>query len=152
MGWREDRAQRVLDRRARLNRLDNVARHHRERAEARWRAGYIIPARITQALDLRSLYGPEVDAALGVEEPTVDRWEAGELYPTWEQVVALADLTGLGERWFTDDVPWQHLTSLFICDRSKRSGSPVVVLDPPILRSSRLALSEHYDRLTAETS
>jgi hypothetical protein len=40
------------------------------------------------------LEGPEVDIACGAKEPDVDRWEEGELYPTWEQLVLLAELTG----------------------------------------------------------
>jgi transcriptional regulator with XRE-family HTH domain len=51
------------------------------------------PERITAALDIRGLYGPEVDEALGGEEPMVDEWESGERVPTKEQVRALARLT-----------------------------------------------------------
>lgn len=58
-----------------------------------WAAGQVIPYRITMALDQLELYGPEVDTACGVEEPAVDMWEAGTLYPTWEQLCALATLT-----------------------------------------------------------
>lgn len=53
------------------------------------------PARITAALDAAGLWGPEVDRACGVEEPTVDLWEAGELVPTPDQVRALAKLCGV---------------------------------------------------------
>ncbi len=60
----------------------------------------LIPARITQALDLRQLYGPEVDEACDAVEPDVDRWEAGELYPTWEQVLLLAKLTDFPPKYF----------------------------------------------------
>lgn len=69
-------------------------------AHALWAEGKLIPHRITMALDLRKLYGPEVDAACGAAEPDVDRWEAGELYPTWEQLKLLSDLTGLLPKWF----------------------------------------------------
>jgi transcriptional regulator with XRE-family HTH domain len=58
------------------------------------------PERITMALDLRELYGPEVDQALGGEEPMVDEWESGERVPTLEQVRALAEMTGFGVRFF----------------------------------------------------
>lgn len=37
--------------------------------------------------------GEWVDVACGVQEPAVDRWEAGLLYPTWEQLCKLAVLT-----------------------------------------------------------
>lgn len=58
------------------------------------------PERITQALDLRELYGPEVDEALGGEEPMVDEWESGARIPTLEQIQALAELTGFSVRYF----------------------------------------------------
>ena len=64
-----------------------------ERAHQKWAMGLVIPAHITIALDALSLYGPEVDTVCGVREPTVDNWEAGRVYPTWEQVKALATLT-----------------------------------------------------------
>lgn len=59
-----------------------------------WEQGLLRPCWITQALDICSLEGPEVDIACGAKEPDVDRWEAGELYPTWGQLVLLAKLTG----------------------------------------------------------
>lgn len=52
------------------------------------------PERITAALNICDLYGPEVDEALGGQEPMVDEWETGECIPTKEQVHALARLTG----------------------------------------------------------
>jgi hypothetical protein len=58
------------------------------------------PERITQALDLRELYGPEVDEALGGEEPMVDEWESGARVPTLMQIQALAELTGFSVRYF----------------------------------------------------
>lgn len=66
-----------------------------------------VPARIKIALDLRELYGPEVDLACGVDEAAahatpsaVDLWETGDLVPTDEQVKLLAELTGFPERYF----------------------------------------------------
>lgn len=79
------------------------SRQHNREAYQRWRAGLVIPWRITMALDLRSLYGPDVDLACKAQEPDVDQWEAGERYPTWEQLVALADLTGFPPRFFVLD-------------------------------------------------
>lgn len=76
----------------------NEARAAAERGEAEarriWAAGLLRPHRITTALDLQSLEGPEVDIACGAKEPDVDLWEAGELYPTWEQLRLLAELAG----------------------------------------------------------
>lgn len=70
-------------------------------AKQRWAAGMVVPYNITTALDAMSLHGPEVDAACGVREPAVDMWEAGKLYPTWHQLVALAELTHCTPRFFT---------------------------------------------------
>lgn len=63
-----------------------------------WRAGELRPCRITLALNARGLYGPQVDEACGAAEPDVDLWEAGKLYPTWEQVLLLAKLCGVTPR------------------------------------------------------
>lgn len=58
------------------------------------------PERITTALNLCGLYGPEVDQALGGEEPMVDEWESGVRVPTLQQVQALAAITGYSVRFF----------------------------------------------------
>lgn len=64
------------------------------------------PARITMVLDAAGLWGPEVDRACGVEEPTVDLWESGELVPTRQQVEALAELCGVTPvLFYLDDPP-----------------------------------------------
>jgi hypothetical protein len=67
-----------------------------DEARRLWGEGKMVPQRITMALDVRKLYGPEVDIACGAVEPDVDRWEAGKLYPTWRQVLLLAQLTDAG--------------------------------------------------------
>lgn len=59
----------------------------------KWKCGLVVPYAITTALNAHGLYGPEVDDACGVREPAVDLWEEGKLYPTWEQLLALAGLT-----------------------------------------------------------
>lgn len=69
-------------------------------AYEKWRVGMVVPSAITRALDMHGLYGPEVDEACGVREPAVDLWEAGKLYPTWEQLRLLAKLTGYPPLWF----------------------------------------------------
>ncbi|MDX3661252.1 hypothetical protein PV646_28440 [Streptomyces sp. ID05-26A] len=80
-----------------------AASHERDvsKAHSNWAAGLVVPWRITQALNAADLYGPEVDLACGAREPDVDQWEAGELYPTWEQLQLLAKLTGCTARFFT---------------------------------------------------
>lgn len=74
-----------------------------QKAERDWRAGKMVPCRITVALNANSLYGPEVDVACGAEEPAVDQWEAGILYPTWQQVLLLAELCGVTPGFFMQD-------------------------------------------------
>lgn len=63
------------------------------------------PQRITQALNLCDLYGPDVDWALGGEEPMVDEWETGDRVPAFEQIQALAELTGFPARFFYQPPP-----------------------------------------------
>lgn len=66
----------------------------RRQDRAAWERGELAPWRITMALDAKGLEGPEVDAQCLAVEPEVDLWETGELYPTWEQLCALGELTG----------------------------------------------------------
>lgn len=82
-----DRRRRTEANKARLRGETEHRRAHRD-----WRSGLVQPWRITRVLDARGLYGPEVDQACGVQEPTVDLWEAGLVYPTFEQLCALAAL------------------------------------------------------------
>ena len=82
-----------------------------ERAHQKWAMGLVIPAHITIALDTLGLYGPEVDTACGVREPAVDNWEAGRVYPTWEQIKALAALTQKTPMYFM--APVHPVTSMY---------------------------------------
>jgi len=94
-------AQARRQRRAREAYLSRERRAADDRqARAGWEAGHLQPWRITQALDAAGLEGPEVDAQCLAVEPEVDMWEAGTLYPTWEQLCALAELTGCTPRFF----------------------------------------------------
>ena len=85
------------------------------------------PQRITTALDMRQMYGPEVDQALGGEEPMVDEWESGALVPTFEQMQRLAVLTGFPVKFFYQP-PSPPLTGGWLCgsdggtDRRGRRG------------------------------
>ncbi len=80
------------------------------------------PQRISQALDARSLYGPRVDEALGVQEPEVDLWETGEIIPTKAQVRRLALLTAMPVEFFYKQ-PTGELKQMFICAHMRdRSG------------------------------
>jgi len=84
----------ALDRRAYTRTL------REQRTYDAWRAGKVVPYRITIALDAQGLEGPEVDTACGGAEPDVDMWEAGTKYPTWEQLKLLAELTGVTPEYF----------------------------------------------------
>lgn len=86
-----------------------------------WRSGAMIPHRITFALDLRGLQGPEVDRLCEAAEPEVDEWEAGTRYPRLVQLRALADLTDMHPLWFfrTTDQDWARLDGpKFMCGKT----------------------------------
>jgi hypothetical protein len=72
------------------------------------------PERITTALDICQMYGPEVDQALGGEEPMVDEWESGARVPTFEQMQRLAELTGFPVKFFYQPAP-PPITGGWIC-------------------------------------
>lgn len=75
-----------------------------------------VPQRISAALDLRELYGPDVDTACGAAEPDVDEWELGISVPTREQVRLLAKLTDFPIKFFYK--PWKPLPGpIVICGR-----------------------------------
>lgn len=82
-----------------------------EQARQKWLMGLVVPAHITMALDGADLHGQQVDWACGVQEPAVDNWEAGRLYPTWEQILRLAELTGRRPSYFM--APVHDITSLY---------------------------------------
>lgn len=107
-----------------------------------WRAGELRPYRITRALDARRLDGPEVDEACGAHEPDVDLWEAGKLYPTWEQVVLLAKLTGVTPRLLCT-----RGQDLSVSDTSLRfhgyrdDGEPPITTYPPDVVAATVGLA-----------
>lgn len=122
------------NRAARSRRNQDLAERRRnlEVAYRLWRHGEMQPCRITFALDCRGLHGPEVDEACGAAEPDVDLWEAGKLYPTWEQVLLLAELTRQPVRFFTAPdlpVPFEETTMRFHMPPGEHT-EPVVSFDP----------------------
>lgn len=91
------------------------------------------PARITMALDAQGLYGPDVDRACLAAEPDVDRWEAGESAPSWEQLIALADLTGMHVEFFFREVEAAAAAAWWFCRRSGRGkGCEQYLPSPPV--------------------
>lgn len=97
-----DREREQLRRKRAAERNRAEAARARDHAEAysKWKRGMLVPEKLTIALDARGLQGPQVDIDCGAVEPAVDQWEAGELYPTWEQLQLLAKLTGYPLRFF----------------------------------------------------
>ncbi|MET8006202.1 helix-turn-helix domain-containing protein [Nonomuraea glycinis] len=98
-------------------------RQRRAQVEADFAAGRVrpVPYRITQALDLHSLDGPEVDIACGGAEPMVDEWEAGERVPTLDQLRKLAKLTQFPIDYFFRPAPERSGTA-FLCSSSGPRG------------------------------
>ena len=86
-----------------MARVDTAAERHDPAAYYAGKAP--TPERITIALDYQGLYGPEVDRALGGEEPMVDEWESGARTPSLAQIQALAEMTDFTVRWFYEPAP-----------------------------------------------
>lgn len=97
--------QRAQQRRARRNQGQAFWDQALPEARVAWSSGWVRPWLITMWLDYAGQQGPEVDRALGVPDPTVDRWEAGTQYPTWDQLVALARLCGVHPLKLTREEP-----------------------------------------------
>ena len=95
-----------------LAKVDAAAEAHDPAAYYAWKTP--TPKRITIALNLCELYGPEVDQALGGEEPMVDEWESGVRVPSPAQVQALAEMTGFPVRFFYMPPP-PPLTGGWLC-------------------------------------
>lgn len=99
-----ERARRAIGMRNYTNQMRVRQEHERERdleiGKRKWAEGMVIPHQITAALNMRDLFGPDVDRACGAKEPDVDLWEAGKLYPSWEQIVLLAELPGKPTNYF----------------------------------------------------
>jgi transcriptional regulator with XRE-family HTH domain len=120
----------------------------RERKAIEARDGKPYPRRITQALDVRALYGPEVDLACGAVEPAVDRWETGEEVPTWEQLEKLAELTHFPIAFFFME-PTEPLTGGFMCIRGGKGKGcyPLTGELPPDVEQLDLIPEEAVERV-----
>lgn len=99
-----------------------------DKAYGLWRNGQFRPHLATFVLNKNDLYGPEVDEACGAKEPDVDLWEEGKRYPTWPQLVALAELTGVTPSFLLqgfEPIPWQHTSMRFHFPPDYTSAPPV---------------------------
>lgn len=139
-----DAEARAADTRNRQRLAERAFSEQRDRHD--WAAGKVVPARITQALDMHALEGPGVDDACGVEEPAVDQWEAGTLYPNFEQLKKLSALCGVTPGFFMrshDTIPVGETSMRFhkIGGRSTDWRSP-----PPIRSFTPEALATHRGR------
>lgn len=150
--WRWGRAgQRLTDSeraararsRAHTAQVSTVRRQH---ARERWRRGLVRPDAITAALDLGRLYGPQVDEACGVEEPAVDMWETGELYPSWDQLLALSALTGFPVDFFTKDTA-ADAGPIYMCGPR---GYSTVSMAEPITRYRREVVADRAETMWNE--
>jgi hypothetical protein len=112
-------------------RYDQAARaQQRERGRSRTP----VPERITAALDLAEMDGPQVDIACGTYERNpagdVDRWEDPNdpALPTHAQVELLAKLTGQPVAFFYE--PWTPPAgTIIVCSRRGPKGKRCQVID-----------------------
>lgn len=123
-----DREAAAIDMRNARRRAESERAAERDEHEGRdaWARGLIRPWAITLALNARGLYGPEVDEACGTVEPAVDMWEDGQLYPTWPEFKALAELTGYPLKHF-----WIHRDPMPVEATTLRFHLPPEVLAAP---------------------
>lgn len=137
---------------AEKNRQEVLAQQSAEREEKRghseWAAGRLCPDRITLTLDAKGLEGPEVDAQCLAQEPEVDLWEAGELYPTWEQTKALAHLCGVTPRFLMQDSIAGHRIEAH--ETTLRFQAELPDPTPPVLAFTEQAIRERMNPRQAE--
>ena len=138
----DEAEERARKKRVAANKLERVVEIETATARRQWEAGLVRPYLITMWLDSKQLFGPEVDAACGVAEPTVDLWEAGRVYPTWEQLCALAELCGARPWAFIRELHESDRGRLFLCGRARSftpTKDPVRFFDPLALAAAGLS-------------
>ena len=129
---REQAAERTRQRRARRNRWQAFWDQGLSQAKTEWAKGWVRPWRVTMWLDYAGQQGPGVDLALWVPEPTVDRWEAGIQYPTWDQLVALAVLCGVHPQKFIQEDADDGLR-VHLCPPPQNSAPRITTYTPAAL-------------------
>lgn len=154
----QEREQRHRDRTARRNkqqlaerRAEQVRLLDDKIAYQLWAAGQLVPDRITACLDAQGLEGPEVDVACLAREPEVDLWEAGVLYPSWEQTLALAHLCHVTPRFLMHDYKDSH--TIDPRDTTLRFHLPAHAFEddgPPVLRFTEAAIRARMSGLPIE--
>ena len=116
----------------------------RQRTERLIATGKVVPARITLALDVRGLEGPEVDTACGAVEPDVDRWELGLAVPTADQVKLLAELTRFPIAYFYEPLAPGPLIGgggpVWMCYQRKVDGSRCHPVDQDVVDENGVLL------------
>lgn len=104
----------------------------RQRGERLLAEGTPVPARITIAMNLADLYGPEVDERCGTFEGNpagdIDRWELAICVPTGEQVRLMSEVTGFPIPWFYEPLEPGPLPSdgpVWVCWGGRRGCEAV---------------------------
>ncbi len=105
--------------------------------------GRVVPARITMAMDLAGLHGPDVDERCGTYHGNpagdIDRWEQALAVPSAEQVELMAAETGFPVPWFYRPVkpgPTPGEGPIWICWRDRRgceASAPDVITEQGVL-------------------
>ena len=108
-----------------------------------WAGGKLIPAAISMRIEMHLIShpehdGPAFDPLVLAAEPEVDHWEAGILYPTWEQTVALCELTGTIVNGLCDAPLPIRSTSLWLHMTQGERDSWV----PPVMSFTQQALAD----------
>jgi hypothetical protein len=74
-------------------------------------------------------------------------WEAGTLYPTWDQLCALAKLVELPVHVFTMEPGAAAGAPLWICDRRRGGGCTWVKRDPVLAFTTEAIAAANLPRL-----
>jgi hypothetical protein len=126
----------------------------RQGDERRIAAGLVVPARITMALDVRGLDGPEIDEQVGTfhgnPSGDIDRWEQALAVPSREQVQLLGKLTDFPPAWFYRPIPPgpQFSGPVWICYRGRRGCR---TLQPDVVTEDGVLLYEGRPRDPVDT-
>lgn len=127
----------------------------RARAEKLIAAGKVVPARITLALDIMGLNGPEIDEQVGTWHGNpggdIDRWEQALAVPSPAQVELLAKLTDFPVAWFYEPVETGPLLDngpVWMCFSDRRGCAQV---QPHVVTEAGVLLYEGQPREPVDT-
>jgi hypothetical protein len=128
---------------------------HRASTEKLIAGGKVVPARITIALDICGLDGPEIDEQVGTwhgnPDGDIDRWEQALAVPSPQQVELLATLTECTVAWFYEPLepgPMLENGPVWMCF-SGREGCTQV--QPHVITDAGVLLYEGQPREPVDT-